>query len=166
MWCKARLLESYLPWTGLCWARLNLDLSSPLLHHRHCLWEGSWSCILTLMDVTSCQPPAAGVFCSVPDALQNEFCPLEANTRELEDTDDCKSFLFQHLVAILLPIICSLHLWATQASWNPIQLFYMWEAFRAFRVLSLSHSHVSVSSVAVTIASSPLANSHCGILGL
>lgn len=101
MWCKARLLESYLPWTGLCWARLNLDLSSPLLHHRHCLWEGSWSCILTLMDVTSCQPPAAGVFCSVPDALQNEFCPLEANTRESEDTDDCRSFLFQHLVAIL-----------------------------------------------------------------
>lgn len=138
MWSKALffqfVFEFYLPWAGLGWAGphrtcIILLLSFfPLLHYRHCFWDKLGFCILTLMNLASCRLPAAGVFFSVPDVSKNELCPLEANSRELGNTADCTSFLFQPLVAILLPIIC--YLWFLGPQRYPaILLFRMWKAF-------------------------------------
>jgi hypothetical protein len=63
--------------------------------------------LFTLMDVISCQVPESGLFFSDPTFFEkNGHCPLEANTREVEDPADCKLYLFWALVTILLPMIC------------------------------------------------------------
>lgn len=106
------------------------------------------SCLL----LTSCQLPASGVFFSVLDASQNRLCPMEANTRELGHTAGCRPFLLQPLVAILLTMVC--YLWFLGPHRHPaIQLFYIWEAFW---ILSLFLPTLSISRVAVAVASSPL----------
>jgi hypothetical protein len=51
--------------------------------------------LFTLMDVVSCQVPESGLFFSDPTFFEiNGHCPLEANTREVEDPVDCKLYLF------------------------------------------------------------------------
>ena len=120
LWSKALLFEflllaSYLPWAGLGWGPgwtcdltflFRFLLLLLFFFFPSIMGIASRTSLDLALDVTSCQLPAAGVFFSVLDASRNRLCPLAANTRELGDRAGCRPFLFQPLIAIVLPVIC------------------------------------------------------------